>query len=213
MFLLHEVHEVVGAREDEFEALYREGWVEGLAAGNEARLLYYLHHAHGTGVSYNVVTLTALRDGAAWLPQTGLMAVPLDRRPDGRATEDRRVAGGLLVQGRDLAGFEPGTACVVTQAQPTGEQTADLGLAWLCCKHARSDAVALAGRNAHAVGVGPKIVKGKPTSQLCVRIYVVHKLPLSYVAPVFRFPKELAGLPTDSLFATEATALSLWRIN
>ncbi len=66
MFLLHEVHEVVGAREDEFEALYREGWVEGLAAGNEARLLYYLHHAHGTGVSYNVVTITALRDGAAW---------------------------------------------------------------------------------------------------------------------------------------------------
>ncbi len=66
MFLLHEVHEVVGAREEEFESLYREGWQAGLASGGEARLLYYLHHAHGTGVSYNVVTLTAVRDGAAW---------------------------------------------------------------------------------------------------------------------------------------------------
>lgn len=66
MFLLHEVHEVVGAREEEFEALYREGWQKGLAAGNEARLLYFLHHAHGTGVSYNVVTVTAVKDGAAW---------------------------------------------------------------------------------------------------------------------------------------------------
>ncbi|MFP8874815.1 MAG: hypothetical protein VCB42_09880, partial [Myxococcota bacterium] len=30
------------------------------------RLLYFLHHAHGTGVSYNAVSITAIRDGAAW---------------------------------------------------------------------------------------------------------------------------------------------------
>jgi len=66
MLLLHEVHEVAGSREDEFEAAFREGWLQKLAAGDDARLLYFLHHAHGTGVSYNVVTITALRDGAAW---------------------------------------------------------------------------------------------------------------------------------------------------
>jgi hypothetical protein len=63
---LHEVHEVAGAREAEFERAFREGWLPALARGDEARLLYFLHHAHGTGPSYVVVTVTAVRDGAAW---------------------------------------------------------------------------------------------------------------------------------------------------
>jgi len=66
MLLLHEVHEVVGARELEFEAAMRDVWMPALGAGDDARLLYFLHHAHGTGASYRVVTVTALRDGAAW---------------------------------------------------------------------------------------------------------------------------------------------------
>lgn len=66
MLFLHEVHEVKGAREEEFEAAFREGWMPLLAKGEDARLLYFLHHAHGTGVSYNAVTITAIRDGAAW---------------------------------------------------------------------------------------------------------------------------------------------------
>ena len=66
MLYLHEVHEVVGAREAEFERAYREEWLPALARGDDARLLYFLHHAHGTGVSYNVVTVSAVRDGAAW---------------------------------------------------------------------------------------------------------------------------------------------------
>jgi len=66
MLYLHEVHEVAGAREAEFEEAFRRGWMPALARGDGARLLYFLHHAHGTGVSYNVVTVTALRDGAAW---------------------------------------------------------------------------------------------------------------------------------------------------
>jgi hypothetical protein len=66
VFFLHEVHEVVGRREDEFEARMRDAWLPALAGSEGARLLYFLHHAHGSGVSYNVVTLTALRDAAAW---------------------------------------------------------------------------------------------------------------------------------------------------
>jgi len=37
-----------------------------LAGGSDARLLWYLDHAHGTGKSYRVVTVTGVRDGAAW---------------------------------------------------------------------------------------------------------------------------------------------------
>ena len=66
MLFLHEVHEVRGAREKDFEAAFRDGWMPALARTPDARLLYFLHLAHGSGPSYRVVTITALRDGAAW---------------------------------------------------------------------------------------------------------------------------------------------------
>ena len=66
MLFMHEVHEVKGTREDEFEAAFREGWMPMLAKGDDARLLWYTNHAHGSGVAYNVVTVTALRDARAW---------------------------------------------------------------------------------------------------------------------------------------------------
>jgi hypothetical protein len=66
VLFLHEIHEVMGACEDAFEAAVRELWLPALAVDDDARLLYFLHHAHGSGPSYQVVTLTAVRDGAAW---------------------------------------------------------------------------------------------------------------------------------------------------
>jgi hypothetical protein len=66
MLFLHEVHKVRGAKEDEFEAAYRDHWMPALAQTDDARLLWYTNHAHGSGVSYNVVTITAVKDGTAW---------------------------------------------------------------------------------------------------------------------------------------------------
>ncbi|MHB8439190.1 MAG: hypothetical protein ACYDD4_08520 [Acidimicrobiales bacterium] len=66
MLLLHEVHHVRGRREEEFEEAYRSGWMPALAEGDEARLLWYCHHAHGSGPAYHVVTVSAFRDAAAW---------------------------------------------------------------------------------------------------------------------------------------------------
>ena len=67
MLFLHEVHRVVGRREKEFEAAYREGWMPSVGeGGDDVRLLWFLHHAHGTGRSYQVVTVTGFADGAAW---------------------------------------------------------------------------------------------------------------------------------------------------
>jgi hypothetical protein len=65
---LHEVHSVIGTQEDEFEAAFRDpgGWMDVLAQGDDARLLYFTHQAHGTGLAYRVVTITAVADGAAW---------------------------------------------------------------------------------------------------------------------------------------------------
>lgn len=66
MLLLHEVHQVRGRQAEAFEAAYRQGWMPTLAEGDDARLLWFLHHAHGSGPAYHMVTITALRDGAAW---------------------------------------------------------------------------------------------------------------------------------------------------
>lgn len=66
MLFLHEVHKVVGAKTDEFEDAMRRGLMPALAKDDDARLLWYTNHAMGSGVSYNVVTITAVKDGAAW---------------------------------------------------------------------------------------------------------------------------------------------------
>jgi hypothetical protein len=66
MLFIHEVHRVRGRHEDEFEAAYRDVWMPELAAGDDARLLWYCNQAHGSGPAYNVVTITAVRDAAAW---------------------------------------------------------------------------------------------------------------------------------------------------
>ncbi|OBB84264.1 hypothetical protein A5781_08060 [Mycobacterium sp. 852002-30065_SCH5024008] len=66
MLFMHEVHKVRGRCEDDFEAAFRQGWMPMLAAGDDARLLWYADHAQGSGPSYTVVTVTAVRDGAAW---------------------------------------------------------------------------------------------------------------------------------------------------
>jgi hypothetical protein len=66
MLLLHETHEVKGRDEEAFDRAYRDGWMPRLASDPGARLLYYLRQAHGTGPSYRVITITALRDAAAW---------------------------------------------------------------------------------------------------------------------------------------------------
>lgn len=98
MLFLHETHKVVGAREEEFEAAYREGWMPTLAKEDDARLLWYTNHAHGSGVSYNVVTITGITDGTAWerlahRAQTG------DLRPWMRELDNLRheVTGKLML--------------------------------------------------------------------------------------------------------------------
>ncbi len=66
MLFLHETHRVIGRRAADFEELVRDHWMGALANGHDARLLWYLNHAMGSGPAYEVVTVTALADGAAW---------------------------------------------------------------------------------------------------------------------------------------------------
>lgn len=66
MLLVHETHTVAGRSEQAFEAAWRDEFLPALGGDATARLISYLHQAHGTGPAYTVVTLTAVRDASAW---------------------------------------------------------------------------------------------------------------------------------------------------
>lgn len=68
MLYVHETHSVIGRCEEDFEHAFRGpgGFVERVAEDADTRLVWYLEHTHGTGPAYNIVTITAVRDAAAW---------------------------------------------------------------------------------------------------------------------------------------------------
>jgi phosphoribosylaminoimidazolecarboxamide formyltransferase/IMP cyclohydrolase len=55
-----------------------------------------------------------------------------------------KIVGGYLVQERDLLGVEESAWKVVSQRQPTEQETTDLKMAWLAAKHVKSNAIAIA---------------------------------------------------------------------
>lgn len=70
-----------------------------------------------------------------------------------------------------------------------------------------SAAIATAGQNVHAVGIGRKVVEGEATQTLCVRVYVVQKIAESLLPPIYRIPKSVAGVPTDVIESPPAYIL------
>ncbi|MDP9222429.1 MAG: bifunctional phosphoribosylaminoimidazolecarboxamide formyltransferase/IMP cyclohydrolase [Actinomycetota bacterium] len=79
----------------------------------------------------------------------------------------RRVSGGLLVQssdGPDLAD----DAKVVTAAQPSEEQWADLRFAWIVAKHVKSNAIVFA-KDRTAIGVGAGQMSRVESTELAAR--------------------------------------------
>jgi phosphoribosylaminoimidazolecarboxamide formyltransferase/IMP cyclohydrolase len=63
------------------------------------------------------------------------------------ATSDfhmHKIAGGYLIQERDLAGVQREQWKSVARREPTADEWADLQFAWLVCKHVKSNAVVVA---------------------------------------------------------------------
>lgn len=65
-------------------------------------------------------------------------------------------------------------------------------------------ASASASSNLHALGVGFKMVKGKPTTTLCVRLYVTKKLSKSLLDAASLLPEAIDGIPTDVIESAPA---------
>ncbi len=65
----------------------------------------------------------------------------------------RYIVGGLLLQQRDLVGWEPEVLKYPTKAKPTKEQLEDLRIAWLVAKHTKSNTIVLV-KDKKVLGVG-----------------------------------------------------------
>ena len=90
-----------------------------------------------------------------WGQRVRLMETgPIDRsKIDCGEYDIRCVVGGLLLQQRDLVGWEPDKLTYPTKAKPTKEQLENLRIAWLVAKHTKSNAIVLV-KDKRVLGVG-----------------------------------------------------------
>ena len=69
------------------------------------------------------------------------------------ALDFKRVAGGLLVQDKDIGSISPADVKVVTKRAPTDQELSDLLFAWKVAKFVKSNAIVYA-KNGQTIGVG-----------------------------------------------------------
>jgi len=96
-----------------------------------------------------------IRTMKAWGQRVRLMeARQLEKNKIDRSEYDVRcVVGGLLLQQRDLAGWQPDKLTYPTKKTPTDEQMTDLQIAWLAAKYAKSNTIVVA-KERRVIGVG-----------------------------------------------------------
>jgi phosphoribosylaminoimidazolecarboxamide formyltransferase/IMP cyclohydrolase len=88
--------------------------------------------------------VSAIRSRKSWGQRVRLLPVDGMGEPaDADQLEYRSLAGGLLVQTRDLVGLNEDQWRVVTKRAPSDTERAELRLAWLSCKHTRSNAISI----------------------------------------------------------------------
>jgi len=80
----------------------------------------------------------------AWGKRVRLLDVgDIAAEPHASEMDIKRIAGGVLMQSRDLVGLNEDEWKVVTERQPTDKELDDLRLAWLVCKHTKSNAITI----------------------------------------------------------------------
>jgi phosphoribosylaminoimidazolecarboxamide formyltransferase/IMP cyclohydrolase len=94
--------------------------------------------------AFDEEAVKVVRTKKEWGQRVRLLAVgDMTAPPDPGEMDFKRIAGGMLVQTRDLVGLNENQWQVVTQRQPTQTETDDLRLAWLICKHTKSNAITI----------------------------------------------------------------------
>jgi phosphoribosylaminoimidazolecarboxamide formyltransferase/IMP cyclohydrolase len=111
-----------------------------------------------------------IRTLKSWGNRVRLMATgPIDRaRIDCGEYDVRCVVGGLLVQQRDLVGWEPETLKYPTKKRPSKGQLEDLRIAWLVAKHVKSNTIVLV-KDRKVLGVGAGQMNRVESGQLAIK--------------------------------------------
>jgi len=80
----------------------------------------------------------------------------------------RCIAGGMLLQERDLISWEDDQIKTVTKRETTAQENKDLKLAWIVAKHVKSNTIVLAKNNA-AIGIGAGQMNRVDSGMLAIR--------------------------------------------
>ena len=98
-----------------------------------------------------------------------LLRLPDISKPNTKDMMDmKRVAGGLLIQERDIGVFDEAELKVVTEKAPTEAELADLKFAMKVVKHTKSNAIVLA-KNGITTGIGPGQTNRITALELAIR--------------------------------------------
>lgn len=105
--------------------------------------------------SFEPQAIEVIRTLKSWGERVRLLETgPIDRRiQDNYQYDVRCVVGGMLLQERDLVGWEPEALTFPTKIKPTAAQLEDLRIAWLVAKHVKSNTITLV-KNRTLIGVG-----------------------------------------------------------
>lgn len=107
--------------------------------------------------SFDAEAVETIRTLKSWGQRVRLLETgPIDRRQvDTGEFDIRCMVGGLLLQQRDLLGWEKDLLTFPTKLKPTPEQLEDLRLAWITAKHVKSNTITLInGKKLVGVGAG-----------------------------------------------------------
>lgn len=98
-----------------------------------------------------------------------ILVLPEIAKPNTKDMLDmKRVAGGLLVQERDIGIYDEAELKVVTEKAPTEAEMADLKFAMKVVKHTKSNAIVLA-KNGITTGIGPGQTNRITALELAIR--------------------------------------------
>ena len=107
--------------------------------------------------SFDTDAVETIRTLKGWGQRVRLLETgPIDcNKVDSGEFDVRCMVGGLLLQQRDLVGWEPDQLTFPTKLKPTDEQLVDLKLAWITAKHVKSNTITLVnGKKLVGVGAG-----------------------------------------------------------
>jgi phosphoribosylaminoimidazolecarboxamide formyltransferase/IMP cyclohydrolase len=97
-----------------------------------------------------------------------VMQVPLLSEYRAGGYDLKKVAGGLLVQGRDLGMVRAVDCKVVSERTPTASEYEALDFAWRVCKHVKSNAIVFTNRD-QTVGIGAGQMSRVDSSRIAVQ--------------------------------------------